>query len=90
MLHAMIEIPGYALSRPTGRWLSAAVAALMLLSADLAVAAPPYDRLDRGPRVGETIPHQLGARDHTGKQRNFGSLRGKNGLIVMFSRSFDW
>ncbi len=66
------------------------VAALMLLPAGLAGAAPPYDQLDRGPRIGETIPHQLDASDHTGRQVNFRSLSGAKGLVLMFSRSFDW
>lgn len=83
-------MPKPAPSRPTGRWLLAAGAALMLLSANPAGAAPPYDRLDRGPRIGETIPHQLDVRDHTGRRVNFSLLRGTKGLVLMFSRSFNW
>ncbi len=72
------------------RRLFAASAALVLLFALPAAAAPPYDQLDIGPAIGASIPHQLTARDHTGTQRNFRNLQGKNGLILMFSRSFDW
>lgn len=72
------------------RRLGAAAAALILLSALPATAAPPYDRLDVGPAIGTAIPHRLTLRDHTGTQRNFRTLKGRTGLILMFSRSFDW
>jgi hypothetical protein len=80
---------GMSLGILTRRLLTAA-AALALLFALPAAAAPPYDQLDIGPAIGASIPHQLTARDYTGTQRNFGNLRGKKGLILMFSRSFDW
>jgi len=67
-----------------------AAALLVLLAAGPVSAAPANDRLDQGVRVGATIPHQLETRDHTGTQRSFRTLRGKKGLILMFSRSFNW
>lgn len=69
---------------------SLAAALLVLLAAGPAPAAPAYDKLDLGLPVGATIPNQLDAPDQDGVQRNFRTLRGRKGLILMFSRSFDW
>ena len=55
-----------------------------------AVAAGPLDKLDRGPKVGERIPHDVTATDHTGARRSFDSLRGERGLILLFNRSLGW
>ena len=55
-----------------------------------AFAAGELDTLDKGPAVGTAIPHQLEAPDQRNEIRDFSSLTGKNGLIVLFSRSFDW
>jgi len=79
-----------AIPRPARRFLAAAAGALFVLSAGLAQGATAHDKLDQGVRVGATIPHQLEAMDQTGTQRSFRTLRGKKGLILMFSRSFDW
>ena len=62
----------------------------------LALAAPPagaadrYDTLAKGPRVGETIPHSLGANDQNGQHQDFQSLARRRGLLVLFSRSLAW
>ena len=53
-----------------------------------AAAADP--RAGIGPRVGDRLPHPLNRPDQTGTMRDFQSLSGKSGLILMFSRSFDW
>ncbi len=53
-------------------------------------AADPLDTLDKGPRVGETIPHSLAARDQNDRHRDFKSLARRRGLILLFSRSLDW
>ena len=55
-----------------------------------ATAADPLDKLDRGPRVGTSIPHSLSALDQFGENQSFSSLRGKRGLVLLFNRSFDW
>jgi hypothetical protein len=70
----------------------------LLFSMLLAIAlAPPqaaasdrFDTLDKGPRVGRTIPHSLAVRDHNDQHRDFKSLARRRGLILMFSRSLDW
>lgn len=78
---------------------ASALRALRLGLADIAVAswalsaaalAGEYDKLDRGPLVGEPIPHRLAATDQTGAARTFESLKGERGLILVFSRSLDW
>lgn len=53
-------------------------------------APPPYDGLDLGPKIGAKIPHNLAAQDQNGKQQNFHSLKGKKGLVLLFSRSVSW
>ncbi len=42
-----------------------------------------------GPEVGETIP-AFSLPDQNGKMRDLESLRGPNGLVVLFHRSADW
>lgn len=42
-----------------------------------------------GPAVGESIP-SFEAVDHTGKAQTFESLRGPQGLVLLFHRSADW
>ncbi|MFN3323463.1 MAG: hypothetical protein ACK5AZ_08210 [Bryobacteraceae bacterium] len=45
--------------------------------------------LKTGPAVGARIP-VFEAVDHTGQPRTFESLRGPNGLVLVFVRSADW
>ena len=42
-----------------------------------------------GPKVGATAP-MLEAEDQAGKTRTLSSLKGANGLLVVFNRSVDW
>lgn len=66
------------------------VALALMLPQHGAFAASDLDTLDKGPVVGTPIPHQLTTADQNNELRDFSSLTGKNGLIVLFSRSFDW
>lgn len=51
---------------------------------------PPVSKnVKTGPAVGARIP-AFEAVDATGKLRNFESLRGPKGLVLLFSRSADW
>ena len=45
---------------------------------------------DKGPKVGATIPAVLIAPDQSGTERRFEELTGERGLILLFTRSFDW
>ncbi len=67
-----------------------AIILVFALTAVPAGAAERYDTLDKGPRVGETIPHSLAVRDQHNQHRDFKSLARRRGLILMFSRSLDW
>ncbi len=75
-----------------------AVRAGVLALALMLFAAGPWagratwaaDALERGPKVGATIPHRLNATDQNGRARDFKSLTGRRGLILIFSRSLDW
>jgi hypothetical protein len=42
-----------------------------------------------GPAVGEKIP-PFEAVDQNGQRRDFASLRGPRGLVLLFFRSADW
>ena len=52
-------------------------------------AGPVDERLD-GPAVGTQVGALVAAADQAGAARDFRSLRGKKGLILLVSRSFDW
>jgi hypothetical protein len=53
----------------------------------------PVPKLDEnmrtGPAIGSRIP-DFEAPDQDGKTRNFATLRGPKGLVLMFVRSADW
>lgn len=67
------------------------LAIITLLALPLAVmAAPSYDKLRSGPKVGTKIPHNLATQDQTGAKQNFRALTGKQRLILLFSRSVGW
>jgi len=54
------------------------------------VAAPKEEYTDVwGPPVGSRIP-RIEATDHMGAAATLKSLRGENGLLLVFSRSADW
>lgn len=53
-------------------------------------AASDFDRLDKGPKIGVTIPHSLRAVDQHDQYQDFKSLARRRGLIILFSRSLDW
>jgi cytochrome oxidase Cu insertion factor (SCO1/SenC/PrrC family) len=69
----------------------------MLLASLLLVAAqatPPSapdrpDPMTLGPAVGQPLP-TFEAPDSTGVPRRFESLKGPNGLVLVFFRSADW
>ena len=67
-----------------------AVAATTPIAIGPAVAADELDKLERGPKVGEKIPHALTAADQTGKRQDFNSVKSGRGLVILFNRSVDW
>ncbi len=79
--------PGAALPRR----LAFALLALAFVLATFGGGAEARDALaGRGPKVGERIPHSLAAPDQDGRRRDFGSLTGARGLVLLFNRSLDW
>lgn len=65
---------------------------MFLLSAPLPVAAAVsgLDTLDRGPKIGADVAQFISALDQGGQHRDFKSLARRRGLIILFTRSFDW
>ncbi len=58
-----------------------------LLSAT--ASPPPGDPSTLGPAVGQPLP-AFEAKDQHGQPRDFTSLKGPNGLVLVFFRSADW
>jgi cytochrome oxidase Cu insertion factor (SCO1/SenC/PrrC family) len=54
------------------------------LAASAQTPAPPT-----GPNVGQKIP-PFEARDQNGRAQTFETLKGKQGLVLLFVRSADW
>ena len=48
------------------------------------------DEISQGLKVGATVPQNMTLRDQKGDLRNFDSLKGSSGLILLFTRSLDW
>ena len=51
--------------------------------------SPGVDPSTLGPAVGQPIP-RFEAPDQDGRQRDFVSLAGPDGLVLVFFRSADW
>ncbi len=71
--------------RPGSRrrnWAFGLAASLFLMSALASAIAA-------GPEVGETAP-AFEAIDQSGNARDFASLTGEQGLLLLFFRSADW
>ena len=66
------------------------LASLFLIASQAqAPAAERPDPMALGPRVGEALP-SFEATDQTGRARDVASLKGPNGLVLVFFRSADW
>jgi hypothetical protein len=72
------------------RSLIAVLAAAWFLGAPPLAATGPFDELPVGLKTGEPVPKALQAVDQNGDLRNFDSLKGSRGLILLFTRSLDW
>jgi hypothetical protein len=59
-----------------------AATTLQTLSAQEFIWAPDFP-------VGSTLP-EVSAEDQDGQVHNFNDLKGENGLLFVYSRSFDW
>ena len=63
-------------------WLASIAASLLFMSA----LGPAFAA---GPEVGETVP-AFETVDQSGQMRDFDSLVGERGLLLLFFRSADW
>ena len=59
------------------------------LAASLVFMFATGSALAAGPEVGETVP-TFEAIDQSGETRDFDSLAGERGLLLLFFRSADW
>jgi len=66
-----------------------ALALAMAQSPPRPAGSPSVDPATLGPAVGKPIP-RFEARDQDGRSRDFESLAGPNGLVLVFFRSADW
>jgi cytochrome oxidase Cu insertion factor (SCO1/SenC/PrrC family) len=70
-----------------------ALASLLLAMAESPsprpTSSPSVDPASLGPAVGQPIP-PFEAHDQDGRPRDFASLAGPNGLVLVFFRSADW
>ena len=55
----------------------------------LLAAMAPFALAQTGPEVGAMLP-EFELEDQTGAKRDFASLAGPNGLLLLFHRSADW
>ena len=55
----------------------------------VAAATPPSSSAGPGPAQGEAVP-KFEAADQDDSKRDFGSLTGDQGLLLVFFRSADW
>lgn len=74
----------------TGLLVAGLVALFLAMPFQGTSSAENLDVLDKGPVVGAPLPHPLTIVDQFNEVREFSSLRRKRGLILLFSRSFDW
>lgn len=70
------------------------LATVILLAAQASGPAPRPDPprpdpMTLGPAVGQSLPAFV-VKDSTGVTRTFESLKGPNGLVLVFFRSADW
>ncbi len=69
-------------------WPLLAIAFLQAPAAPAATPLPP-NLASLGPKVGEPLP-AFSLQDQQGRTRDFASLSGPQGLVLVFFRSADW
>lgn len=58
-----------------------------LLTKELSII---LDEVTSGPKVGDKIPSTLQSTTASGEPTDFESLKGENGLVILFIRSVEW
>ena len=69
---------------------AAALVFLLVAIQHYNAAAANMDQRRNGPKIGTSVGALFSVEDQSGAVRDFRSLRGKRGLILLFSHSFDW
>ena len=69
---------------------AALAGALLAMPMAAQAAGGADDKLDKGPKIATAIPHSLAASDQNGTGRDFASLKGERGLVLLFARSHGW
>ena len=74
------------------KFISYLTAVVIIAASVISVTGPAQamDTLDKGPKIGSTIPQILETSDQHSKVQSFKSLKGQRGLVLIFTRSFDW
>ncbi len=62
---------------------------LAMAQSPASTSSPGVNPATLGPAVGQPIP-RFEVSDQDGRQRDFASLKGPNGLVLVFFRSADW
>lgn len=62
---------------------------LAMAQSPASTSSPGVNLATLGPAVGQPIP-RFEVADQDGRQRDFASLMGPNGLMLVFFRSADW
>lgn len=75
---------------PSRGWAVALVMALLVGLVDVLPARASDRRSEIGPAIGTKLAPVIAAPDQTGVERDFASLTGGNGMILIFSRSLSW
>jgi cytochrome oxidase Cu insertion factor (SCO1/SenC/PrrC family) len=65
------------------------ILASVILAASQAAAPERPNPMDLGPSIGQHLI-AFEAKDQNGARRSLDSLRGPNGLVLVFFRSADW
>jgi membrane protein involved in colicin uptake len=72
------------------RWASMLILVLPLLLTLPVAQANASGPGGEGPKIGAALADTLAAPDQNGRARDFKSMARQRGLIILFTRSFDW
>lgn len=72
------------------RRICTAFLAVWMISISGVAHANAQDALTIGLKTGAKAPTDIAIKDQNGALRNFDSLKGSRGLILLFTRSLDW
>ncbi len=77
------------MTAPSSRTKNRLATVAVLAAASMTVATANSLAATAGPEIGSKVP-SFEAIDQSGEARDFESLTGENGLLLLFFRSADW